>query len=167
MAYCETTDLLVGDTRLPTGLSASAFVNNAADEIDAALGFLYETPIAVDSNAVNRPTLLLLKSINMWLATGRIILTISRTGEDNTLDALGRYYVNLAMQRLGDIVNGKIDLLGAIRTTTELDSFVGPTIINAEEKSLVDAFYQEYNPGDGNYWNNILGRRALRPGPTI
>lgn len=144
MAYCEPTDLILGDTRLPTSINAQEFVNEAADEIDAAIGYYYITPIVVDDNPVNRPTTLLLKTINRWLASGRLILTLSRTGEDNTLDALGKYYVNMAVARINDICSNKITLIGA-QQTDQADSFKGPVIANAEPVSLVDAFYGHFN----------------------
>lgn len=170
MAYCEVTDLLIGDTRLPSGLIPQSYVNQAADEIDSAIGFRYETPVTVTDDAVNRPTRLLLKTINSWLATGRIILTISRNGEDNTLDALGKYYVNSALQRINQIADGEIILTGAteIATGANVASFKGPTIVNAEPVSLVDRFYGGMNPSNPEWWQSIMypGYSAPRPGVT-
>ena len=173
MAYCETTDLLIGDTRLPGYVDPQKYVNAAADEMDSAIGFQYVTPINLvtegEAGAVNRPTMLLLKTINSWLASGRILLTISRSGEDNTLDALGKYYVSTALQRINDIVNDKIVLVGATQTPQN-PSFTGPTIVNAEEKSLVDMFYGGMNPSNPEYWQSILFPRyppKPRPGVTF
>lgn len=145
MAYCDTTDLLIGDTRLPSNVDPQAYVNAAADEIDGAIGFKYATPIALDETvAVNRPVMLLLKTINAWLATGRILLTISRSSEDSSLDALGTYYVKGALDRVAQIVDGKILLVNAVENTVGLSTFKGPTIINGDSESMVDAFYGHF-----------------------
>lgn len=165
MAYSGVTDLLLGDTRVDGVVNKESYVNAAADEMDAALGFIYETPITVNqSDPVNRPTILLLKLINNYLASGRIIITISRNAEDNSLDALGKYYVNLAMQRINDIVNGKIELLGAKRNAEE-KSYQGPATYNAEPESLVDMFYGNFNPSNPGYYSPFS--YPPRPGVTF
>jgi hypothetical protein len=41
MAYSAVTDLLTGDLPLPSYVSPVKFVDDAADEIDSKIGFLY------------------------------------------------------------------------------------------------------------------------------
>lgn len=151
MSYSEVSDLLVGDTRLDGVISKQAYVDAAADEIDGFLGGMYETPVVVSGDAVSRSTMLMLKTINNWLATGRIILTISRTGEDNNLDALGKYYVEMAMERLKQIANGTIKLPGATSTSPAGPNSRGPQHANSDKESLVDAFYNNFNPTNPGY----------------
>lgn len=164
MAYSTVDDLLTGDTRIDGVIDTNAFVNAAADEMDSALGFIYETPIVLADTPINRPTSLLLKLINNYLATGRIILTISRSAEDNSLDALGKYYVNTALNRLNMIVEGKISLVGATRIQDE-STPKGPEIFNAEPDSLVDMFYGNFNPSNPGYYSGYP--YAPRPGVTF
>lgn len=166
MAYCEVTDLFIGDTRLDINTTPpQAFVNSASDEIDAALGYMYITPICPEDTAVNRPTVLLLKLINQYIATGRLLITIGRVGEDGQLDALGKYYLNLGMTRLQMIVDGKIDLLGATHTEGAPTN-TGPQVVNAEPMSLVDMFYSEMNPSNPGFWVDPIYRHP-RPGVTF
>ncbi|HWI68184.1 MAG TPA: hypothetical protein VNS88_07365, partial [Nitrospiraceae bacterium] len=73
MGYSEVTDLLTGNVPTPAYLSPQKYVDDAADEIDSKIGFVYETPIDVtysSSNPVTRPVRLLLKRINNFLASG-------------------------------------------------------------------------------------------------
>lgn len=162
MTYCEVADLLIGDTRLPASISAQAYVNAAADEIDASIGFRYETPISLDENvAVNRPVMLLLKTVNAWLATGRILLTMSRTSEDSSLDALGNYYVKGALARINQIAGGDIVLVNAVQITQGASTFKGPTIVNGDSESLVDAFYSNFQkPPSSAYLDSTIYRRT-------
>ena len=50
-AYSAVTDLLVGDITLGSTVNAEKYVQDAADEMDSKLGFIYETPI--DLNAAS------------------------------------------------------------------------------------------------------------------
>lgn len=166
MAYCDVTDLFIGDTRLDeTTTPPQAFVNSAGDEIDAAIGYAYITPIAPDDNSQNRPTILLLKLLNQYIATGRILITTGRVGEDGKLDALGQYYLTMGLQRLQMIVDGKIDLIGAIHTAGS-NNMKGPQLTNSEPQSLVDMFYSEMNPSNPGFWIDPIYRHP-RPGVTF
>jgi phage gp36-like protein len=163
--YCNSDNLLLGNIPLPAGLDPDNFVADAADEIDSIIGFRYVTPV-VESPAdppayeLARPVLLLLKRINVWLASGRLILAVDSAGEDTQLHAYGNKLVNDAMSTLTMIRDGKIDLVGA--PTIEEDSPAshdGPVFYNADASSAVDDFYGDCGP----MAPNLRGTRVNPP----
>lgn len=153
VAYCTKADLLTGDIPLAGKYGdGTPFVQFAADEIDAQLGHIYITPIAFDEStpaktAAARPAKLLLKKINVLLASGRIILDMAAGGEDDNLHAYGKSMHDEAVLLLNAISSGRITLADApiIADTTTRDN--GPTIANDDPYSLVESFYTQYrNP---------------------
>lgn len=149
--YCALTDLLKGDLDLPRYMGdGSQFVNMAAEDIDSHLGHIYLTPIEVEDIPKNRPTTLMLKRINRLLASGRMVLDLAAAGEDSDLHAYGRSLVKEAMDLLEKIASGEIVLAGAERIDDVVDPtgehFTGPKIINQDSYSLVEAFYDRFNP---------------------
>lgn len=168
MAYSAVTDLLIGDTRIDGVIDALAYVNAAADEIDAQIGNIYVTPVSIDDSPVNRPSLLLLKQINNYLATGRILLTLSRTAEDKKLDSLGSYYVKFALDALSKLADGEVTLFGATRSTNDTGpTYTGPRTVNDDPESLVDYFYTRMNPSNiSEHFISPLYPKP-RPGSTL
>lgn len=145
MAYSATTDLLTGDIPLPAYLSAQKFVDDASDEIDSRLGFIYQTPIDVDApTTVTRPVILLLKRINNWLASGRLLLAAAASQEDSQLHAYAYSLVKDAQAGLDAIVSGEIILEGAASAVGDGVATIvnAPLISNGDAESMVDAFYQ-------------------------
>lgn len=143
MAYCEPTDLLLGDIPLPAYVSAQDAVNDAADEIDSRIGFVYETPIDMtDPGPVPRPARLLLKRINAHLATGRLILKLAASGEDDRLHAYGWQLIKDAMTSLDMIANGEIVIVGATPINADDEARTTAIIVeNLDDESQVEAFY--------------------------
>lgn len=152
--YCRLEDLLKGDLDLPRYMGdGSQFVNRAAEDIDSHIGHIYSTPITVDTNDPRtRPTFLILKRINSLLASGRMMLDLAAAGETTELHAYGRSLVQEALSLLEKIANSEIVLYGAERndpTPEDSTEFSGPAIKNADSYSLVQAFYERYNPNLG------------------
>lgn len=144
MAYCTKGDLLLGDIPMPSRYGdGTRFVNMAADEIDGQIGHIYVTPIMIPSvpSPELRPAQLLLKKINFLLASGRIILDMAAGGEDESLHAYGRSMWNEATRLLNQIANGTIELIGIPKLDDEGTANNGPSVVNEDSESLVEAFY--------------------------
>jgi hypothetical protein len=147
VAYCTVADLLIGDIPTSTALDPTKYVNDAADEIDSKIGFIYETPIP---NTVPRPVLLLLKRLNSHLASGRLILAATISVEDVRLNAYGQSLVDEVLLAVQAIVDGKLVLAGAdINTDVEQPVKTDKILFaNQDAESAVDAFYDRVvNPG--------------------
>lgn len=145
MAYAAVTDLLTGAIPTPAYLSTQKYVDDAADEIDSHIGLMYATPIDVtdvESNPVVRPVRLLLKRINTYLATGRLIMAATSNGEDDNLHAYGLSLVQEANAALKSISSGEIVLTGVLPADPNaLARTTGPLISNVDPESSVEAFY--------------------------
>ena len=143
MAYCEIVDLLIGDLPTSLALSPQKYVNDAADEIDSKIGFVYETPIPVDTfDPTPRPVVLLLKRLNAHLATGRMILAATIIAEDEQLNAYGKRMVEDAELTLVHISTGQLLLDGVLTSgLSALPAPHVPMIMNKDTESAVDAFY--------------------------
>lgn len=143
-AYCATEDLRLGDIR-PTN-PPEGYVKNAAEEIDAALGSLYITPIVIPIGVPkNRPAILTLKKINWLLASGRAILDMAASGENQTQHAYGMGMLKEGLAMLAQITNEELVLIGAPVVPDETDGqkgYTGPQIFNEDPVSLVESFYE-------------------------
>lgn len=149
MAYSEPADLLKGDIPLPARYGdGTGFINIAADEIDAQLGHLYVTPIVILDTPENRPARLLLKKINNFLASGRLITDMAAAGEDRDLHAYGASLIREALKLLEQICDGKIQLTGAERIETSATEYSGPSVYNEDPESLVEGYYQRVYHGE-------------------
>lgn len=149
--YCALEDLLLGDLEIPRHAGdGSSFVNMAAEDIDSHLGHIYTTPIVIaDSDPRHRASSILLKRINRLLASGRMMLDIAAAGESSDLHAYGRAMLKEGMELLEKVAGGEIVLSGAdllpVPAGEEGDSS-GPRIHNEDSQSLVQAFYERFDP---------------------
>lgn len=144
MPYCDVEDLLVGSTALPKGMEPQAYVDGAADEIDMRIGFTYVTPVDItETSPVERPVRLILKTLNVHLATGRLCLAMAKNAQRTDLEPYGASLVRDALAMVGQIERGEITLIGAARIvrTGEEAPFTGPQIFNQDAESNVEAFY--------------------------
>lgn len=142
MAYSTKEDLLIGDVPLaPRYGDGSKFVDLAADEIDAEIGHIYVTPVDLADTPGNRPARLLLKKINNFIASGRIVLDMSLAGEDTQLQSYGRSLLSEGVSLLQQISNGGIVLTGAELLPGTDDNPKGPSVSNEDPASLVESFY--------------------------
>lgn len=149
MAYCTKADLLTGDIPLAGKYGdGSSFVNFAADEIDGQIGHLYVTPVTYDnpSDPKAKPAQLLLKKINILLASGRIILDMAAGTEDNSLHAYGNSMLLEGINLLNMISSGKIRLATAVEITdTADDENTAISVTQDDPYSLVESFYNNYS----------------------
>lgn len=151
--------MLTGPIPLPRSLDPEKYVQDASDEIDTQLGFVYEVPIvATEGVTLPRPVTLLLKRINNLIASGRVIMAAAGATQDSDVNAYGRSLVAEGQAALASIAKGIIVLEGAKRLPDEGQETVGPRISNAEVASNVDAFYG-YNTGaDGMIFDSSFPR---------
>ena len=151
MAYCEATDLLVGDMPLPKALRPQQYVDDAADEIDSMIGFIYATPVDIvsDGTPVKRPVRLLLKRLNVLLASGRLITAMSSNSQRSDLHPYGASLIREATDVLKQIAAGDLLLPGVPPADPEAsDTSTGPLIANIDAESNVESFYNRIaNPG--------------------
>lgn len=142
MAYSEVSDLLTGDLMISARIDKQKVVQDAADEIDAKLGWLYQVPVVIEGgpSGVNRHQVLLLKQINNKLASGRLILSLHIAGEDNSLHAYGLRLVKEATEELLLIANGTLDLRAPRNENISPTGDRVATIHNHDEESLLLGF---------------------------
>lgn len=144
MAYCSINDVSIGNIPLPSYIDKQKFVDDAADEIDSKIGFLYTTPIDVTdspTNPVVRPARLLLKRLAISLATGRLVLALDAAGEDDKLHAYGWSMVREATAALNKISDGEIVLEGAVLVNPDASATKTVLLYNEDPESSVEAFY--------------------------
>lgn len=141
--YSEESDLLVGDMMFGPSTSKQKYIDGAADDMNAKIGYIYSLPLAPVSPLTALPEYeqLLLKSINNKLASGRLIMDMAIGGEQQTLHAYAKRLVDEANQELMCIANGDVELSAERRAT---DAVViaknTPGIRNVDEESLVLGF---------------------------
>lgn len=138
MAYSLPTDLLIGGLAVSSKIDKQVYVDAAADEIDIVLGLRYETP--VDVNDLDDSSFKLLKKINNYLATGRLIMALSINGQEDTLNAYAMEMVRVAMNDLEMLRMGAVELVGATYKDGASGNNKAPTIINQDAESAVSVF---------------------------
>lgn len=148
--YCKADDLLLGNIPRPPSQSqndAQKYVDQAAEEIDAALGFKYQTPLVFDeNNATQRPSRLLIKKINVHIATGRLLMAADAAGSDDQVHQYAKYILETGTQALQMIVNGDVELVGPQPINATGSSASGPRVFSGDTESNVEAFYDRVVP---------------------
>jgi hypothetical protein len=147
-AYCAEADMRTGDLRVPSYTTKAQYIQNAAEEIDTALGHLYVTPFIISNTPANRPTILFLKKVNWLLASGRFVLDVAAAGEQDNLHAYGKRMLDEAMKMLEDAALKKVTLPGTtpLAVPQGQEDYTGPHISNEDSESLVEAFYRRQRP---------------------
>ena len=141
MTYCDTGDLLLGNVPTPSGNVPLKYIEDAANEMDSRLGVQYVTPIVLDeSNPKQRPFFLLLKRINAWLASGRLLMALDGAGEDDQLHQYAEYLVKQATAALQNIEDGTIIIPGADPVNPDAPRNTGPLASFADDYSLVESY---------------------------
>lgn len=141
-AYCAIEDMRTGDIATPSYTTKAQYITNAAEEIDAALGHLYVTPIEIDEDPENRPSILYLKKCNWLLASGRMISDVAAAGESDNLHAYAKRMLDEVAEMLEYIISGKYIMTGAEQiVATDATNWTGPAIFNEDGQSLVEQFY--------------------------
>lgn len=147
--YCTTDDLLIASNfPLPIGFSSAQYVQLGTDEINIAISRLYKVPVVfgtADEQTKYAATILLLKQLNQFLATGRILMAIAAPGEDSELHAYAKSLVDRSCYILEEISQSKIILEGADANTNvpEDADFASPhgMVFQLDDYSGVEAFY--------------------------
>ena len=140
MAYCTTDDLLIGDITV-TPIQLQDYVDRAADQMDSELGLTYELPLAPFPFTPHVE--LLLKRVNLLLASGQFIMDRSLVGEQYQLQAYGRSLYDEGKSLLTAIVNGGIQLAEVVKLASGSAEGNAPTIINRDD-SFVDWYQDQY-----------------------
>lgn len=142
VAYSVKEDLLLGDIPISPVMNPDKVVQDASDEIDSKLGHLFETPFDLSEDSdLARPARLLIKRINNFLATGRLILAIASPEENQTVHAYGWQLIQEANAAIAAIASGDITLEGVEIIEQENAQVSTPLISNLDEESSVEAFY--------------------------
>ena len=158
--YCTTEDLQLGSVPVPSNGDAEKYIALAADEIDSVIGMRYAVPVEVDqSSAVQRPVGLLLKKINAWLASGRLVMAADASGADDQIQQYGKYLVEEALIPLRQIADGTIVLPGIDLVDPEANKNTGPVASFADESSLVEAHAATF----GNPAVQAINRQNILP----
>lgn len=148
MPYCSPDDINVGNLMLPEGESRQPFIEEASDEMDGKLGWLYVTPIDLDS--LKHYERMMLKTICRKIAGGRMITTMAMPDESGTLNALGARLLKEGLDELHMLASGDVPL-SAARADLEGDGGPDagghgatgartPSIFNTDSESLVGQF---------------------------
>lgn len=146
MPYSSVESMLLGDMGVGPDVDKENFVEDAANEIDSKIGHIYETPLNLAAGGLARHSALLVTKISNHLATGRLILALGIGGEEDDLHAYGIYLVREALADLDRIATGLVSLTGAVPvtgTTLPSGTDTAPAVINKDETSPVDAFYDD------------------------
>jgi hypothetical protein len=157
VAYSEVGDLLFGS--VPTvGQDLAAWVDRADEEIDAAIGNIYVTPVSFPSTTEARPGKLLVKKISSQLATGRAIMSMDAGSEESTLHQYGLYLIKEANASLKCIKDGDVILPG-VQMISPDDLTSAPKVYNVDSSSAVEDFFGQFNtanrgPQGVPYWIN-------------
>lgn len=164
MAYSTPEQLLLGNIPQPVGNKSRNAVDRAADEIDGALGFLYQTPIR-STGPHQRAVEALMGNLNNWLATGRLGLELTASTQRVEQHAYFIGLVSQAQQVLAKIISGEIVLEGVPIPGGGTAAVVGPMIYNKDASSNVDDFYDKVSnpptyPAEGFYLGQLFGSRG-------
>ena len=147
MTYCTTSDLLIGDITADTS-AATLAISNATDEIDAALGFEYVTPINT-ANVATHIRLTLTRCCAL-IASGRYLLAQGTTTSDEG-NSYGWSLLKEGQGILKSITSGQVSLIGVERRLSSDDN-TGPSITQFDATSPLDAFYGATGTKSGQLW---------------
>lgn len=159
MAYCEVTDLITGSLLWAPDDEdePERFVNLAAEEMDSYLGFKYVVPVvgrASLSGVLALHEELLLKNINIKIASGRLLLAKFAGAEEAHEHQYGLGLLREGKSDLMLLVSGEVDLLSAeLATPNGLGGTNDetPGIHNEDSESLLLGWENTVMRGDPWY----------------
>ena len=128
--YSEVRDLLTGDLTIGSTVNRDKFVQDATDEINSRVGFVYELPL---NPAPATHIALTLKRCANLIASGRLILALGAGGEDLSLHAYGESLLREGQSILHAIESGQIDL-GCDKLAVHSEGNA-PTILQGDSSS--------------------------------
>lgn len=135
--YSTDEQLLVGDITFASG-EKNTYRVAAQNEIFAKLGQRFTIPL---QPPVGGYEYLILSTIEIKLASGRLIMSKAAASEDKDVQAYGYFLIKEALGTLEMILGGQIDLPSCAQTPAQISSGNAPSIIQGDAASGVDAFY--------------------------
>lgn len=135
--YCEPDDLLFGDMTVSPNNQVK-WINAAQDEINQRLGVIYVLP---PPDTADPTAFLTLKRLAVLVATGRGMMAAPAAGEDNGVNAYGRYLLEDAEKIFCGLIDGTLDLLGVPKQPELASSGNAPSVVTEDSVAPVDAFY--------------------------
>lgn len=147
--YAEIGDLRLGNIPLPAGDKATRSIAAAAREMDAWIGQRYVVPVT-PTGAHQHAVKSLLRTINSWLASGRLIEELTASTQTVEIHAYANRLISEAVAALRAIASGEIvlhgcPLLGEGEEGSGVTTATGPMIINVDDSSPTQYFYDEIN----------------------
>lgn len=137
MAYCQPDDLLFGDMKV-SDQNMVRWITAAEDEINQRLGVIYILPPGAGADETAN---LILKRLAVLTATGRGMMAQPAAGEDNGVNAYGRYLLDDAEKIFCDLIDGTLDLIGVDKRPELASAGNAPSVIWEDSVAPVDAFY--------------------------
>lgn len=137
--YCAASDVLplLGDLILPTTLDMDAMITKASNEITLYLGSRYEIPIPLTDDF----TVLLLQEATSELTAALIIASQAQGGEDNRVNAYGKWLYDRAQERIRPYMCDLSLPDAVVRPSgSTLDGPVA--VFNIDSVSPVESFYR-------------------------
>lgn len=147
--YCTTAAIQthVQNIRLPQGVTWDSLAEAAANEVDSHLGTRYITPlVASAADPETKATAYWLQNVSSMIAAARLMLSTAAPGSQDTANNYGKYLLQNAMTLINDVLSGKVDLQGVEEVGAGNDGIRGATIINQDQYSQVDLFYDNFMP---------------------
>ena len=147
--YCTASAIQthVQNIRLPQGVTWDSLAEAAANEVDSHLGTRYVTPIAASAtDPETKATAYWLQNVSSMIAAARLMLSTSAPGSQDTANNYGKYLLQNAMTLINDVLSGKVDLQGVEEVGAGGDGIKGAIILNQDEYSQVDVFYDNFMP---------------------
>lgn len=166
--YATVEDLRLGNIPLPTGDKPERSIAAAAREMDSWIGQRYVTPV-FPTGKYQHPIKSLLRTINSWLATGRLIEELTASSQTVEIHAYANKLIAEAIATLqaiarGDIVLHGCELIGEGDEGSEVTVGTGPIIINVDDSSPTQYHYDEIT----NPLFTVQNREAMeRLAPSI
>lgn len=156
--YCEPKDLveLLGQLSedIPRYIgteigSYGKYIEAAAEEIDMVVGRKYVLPLTLEAGTADY---LLLKKLNRFIASGRILMGASAANEKNGVHKYASYLLAEAIAALNAISAGYIELSTQPENPANKQDYdSGPAIFLSDEESFTRQFYgfggAEFAPG--------------------
>jgi hypothetical protein len=146
---------LLGDLTVSGSIDLDAAASDAASEMNIRLGERYVVPLDIDHEDLASHHRDLIKLINARLAAGNLIMATATATEYHELHRWGEYLREMALTDLDLIVSGRVVLGGQTEQTTDAaDRYRGPSIVNHDDLSAVEAFEESFMRGSlqGQSW---------------
>jgi hypothetical protein len=139
-SYCTQADVtpLLGDLTLPSTTDFPGMINKASADITLWLGQRYALPLPTG----NAYTTLLLTEASAELTAAYIIMAQAQGGEDNRVNAYGKYLADRAASRLNVYMCGETILPGGT-VISDTGTVGGPVAVyNQDSFSPLEYYYR-------------------------